>query len=229
VAYGQILSQEVLDIPELMPVNIHASLLPRYRGAAPINWAIINGDKKTGVTIMYVTAKMDAGPAIAQKEIEIEDKDTALILEDKLSICGAQLLMVALEAIEKRDYCLTEQQEEEAVYAPKLKKDTGVIDWTASAVNIHNQIKGLHPWPGGFTTYRKKMLKIFSTQVLPVFPSHKPLPGEVIRADQHGIVVACGRGFLEVKELQLEAGKRMPAQSFISGHKLVAGEVLGKK
>ncbi len=229
VAYGQILSQEVLDIPSLMPINIHASLLPRYRGAAPINWAVINGDKKTGVTIMHVVAKMDAGPSIARQEIKIQDQETAVTLEAKLSICGAQLLIDALGAIEKHDYRLVEQQEEEAVYAPKLKKDTGLIDWNNSAVNIYNQIRGVVPWPGAFTSYRKKMLKIFAAQVLPIFPGHQPVCGEVIRADEHGIVVACGRGFLEIKELQLAGGKRMLAQSFISGHKLAAGETLGKK
>ncbi|MFH0918169.1 MAG: methionyl-tRNA formyltransferase [Candidatus Omnitrophota bacterium] len=229
VAYGQILSQEVLDIPKLMPVNIHASLLPRYRGAAPINWAIINGDKKTGVTIMYVVLKMDSGPVIMQQEIKIEDKDTASSLEEKLSLCGSELLMQTLVVIDQRDYRLVEQDEEQAVYAPKMKKETGLIDWNTSAVNIHNQIKGVIPWPGAFTSYRKKLLKIFRAQVLPIFPSHKPACGEVIRADKHGIVVACAKGFLEIKELQLEAGKRMSAQNFIIGHQLAVGEVLGRK
>lgn len=229
VAYGQILSQGVLDIPRIMPINIHASLLPRYRGAAPINWAIINGDKKTGVTIIYVTLKMDSGPVIMQKEIKIEDMDTAVSLEEKLSLCGAQLLMEALVIIDNRDYRLVEQDEDKVVYAPKMKKEIGLIDWNTSAVNIHNQIKGVIPWPGAFTSYRKKLLKIFQAQVLPIFPSHKPSVGEVIRADKHGIVVACGRGFLEIKELQLEAGKRMSAQNFIIGHKLAAGEILGIK
>jgi methionyl-tRNA formyltransferase len=229
VAYGQILSQEVLDIPKIMPINIHASLLPRYRGAAPVNWAIINGDKKTGITIMYVTLKMDSGPVIMQQEIKIEDKDTAGSLEEKLSQCAPRLLMEALGIIDDRNYRLLEQDEDKVVYAPKLKKEIGLIDWNASAINIHNQIRGVVPWPGAFTSYRKKLLKIFQTQVLPIFPSHKPLPGEVIRADKHGIVVACSRGFLEIKELQLEAGKRMSAENFIIGHRLSEGEILGKK
>jgi len=229
VAYGQILSQELLDIPKIMSINVHASLLPRYRGASPINWAIINGDKKSGVTIMYMNLKMDSGPVLMQKEIKIEDKDTAVNLEAKLSISGAELLTVALEAIDRRDYRLTDQDEDKVVYAPKMKKEVGLIDWGASAVNIYNQIRGVVPWPGAFTSYRRKMLKIFQAQVLPIFPSHKPSAGEVIRADKHGIVVACARGFLEITELQLEAGKRMSAQNFIIGHKLAAGEILGKK
>jgi methionyl-tRNA formyltransferase len=228
VAYGQLLSQEILDLPKVMPINIHASLLPRYRGAAPINWAIINGDKKTGITIMYVTSKMDSGPLILQKEIKIEDKDSAVSLEEKLRFYGAQLLIEALDIITKRDYRLVEQDEDKVVYAPKMTKEVGLIDWNTSAVDIHNQVRGVIPWPGAFTSYRKKLLKIFQTQVLPIFPSHKPLSGELIRADKHGIVVACARGFLEIKELQLEAGKRMPAQSFIIGHRLTEGEILGK-
>ena len=122
-----------------------------------------------------------------------------------------------------------EQNEDEVVYAPKMIKEMGLIDWNTPAVNIHNQVKGVIPWPGAFTSYHQKILKIFKTQVLPIFSSQKPSCGEVIRADKHGIVVACGRGFLEINELQLEAGKRMSAQNFIIGHKLVAGEILGKK
>lgn len=229
VAYGQILSQEVLDIPKIMPINIHASLLPRYRGAAPINWAIINAEKKTGITVIYVTAKMDAGPIIMQEEMKIEDKDTSISLEEKLSRCGAKLLIGVLSLIDKREYRLVDQQEDDVIYAPKLKKEIGLIDWSTPAIDIHNQIRGLLPWPAAFTGYRGKILKIFQSEVFPMFPNHKPLPGEVVRADKHDIIVASGRGFLKVSELQLEAGKRMNAQNFIIGHKLIAGDVLGKK
>jgi len=228
VAYGQIFSQEVLDIPKIMPINIHASLLPRYRGAAPINWAIINGDKKSGVTIMYVTFKMDSGPVILQKEIIIEKNDTSISLEEKLSQCGAELLVEALKVINNRDYCLVEQDEDKVILAPKLTKEDGWIDWDTSAVDIYNQVRGVLPWPGAFTSYRGKMLKIFQADVLPIFPNHKPAPGEVVRADKHVIAVAAARGFLEIKELQLEAGKRMSAQNFIIGHKLATGEILGR-
>ena len=228
VAYGQIFSQEVLDIPRIMPINIHASLLPRYRGAAPINWAIINGDKKSGVTVMFVTLKMDSGPVIAQKEVKIEDKDTAVILEEKLRNCGAELLVDTLKIIDNRNYCLVEQDEDKVILAPKLKKENGLIDWSASAVDICNQIKGLLPWPAANTYYRGKMLKIFQSDVLPLFPNHKPVYGEVVRADKYGVIVACGRGFLAVKELQLEAGKRISSGSFVIGHKLIAGEILGE-
>lgn len=228
ISYGQILSQEVLDIPKIMPINIHASLLPRYRGAAPINWAIINAEKKTGLTVIYVTRLMDAGPIIMQEEVKIEDKDTSVTLEEKLSKNAAKLLIEALIRIENRDYRLVDQKEEDAIYAPKLKKEIGLIDWSSPAVNIHNQIRGLLPWPGAFTSYRGKLLKIFDSQVFPIFPNHKPLAGEVVRADKDGIIIACGRGFLKVGQLQLEGGKCMSAQNFIIGHKLEAGEILGK-
>ncbi|MDD5253159.1 MAG: methionyl-tRNA formyltransferase [Candidatus Omnitrophica bacterium] len=228
VAYGQIFSQEVLDIPKIMPINIHASLLPRYRGAAPINWAIINADKQAGVSIMYVSLKTDSGPVILQKEIKIEDIDTAVTLEEKLRNLGAELLVDALKIIDNRSYCLLEQDEDKVILAPKLKKEDGLIDWNEPAAAIHNQVRGVLPWPGAFTFFRGKMLKVFQTDVLPIFPNHQPFPGEVIRADKHGIVVACGRGFLNLKELQLEAGKRMSGQNFIIGHRLKLGEVLGK-
>jgi len=224
-AYGQMLSQEVLDIPKIMPINIHASLLPRYRGAAPINWAIINAEKKTGVSIMYVSLKMDSGPVILQKEIKIEENDTALSLEEKLGYLGSELLMDALKIIDSRSYRLLEQDEDKVILAPRMKKEDGLIDWSTPAIDIHNQVRGVLPWPGAFTGYRGKILKIFQTDVLPIFPNHKPVPGEVVRADKGGIVVACGRGFLNLKELQLEAGKRMSAQNFIIGHKLKVGDI----
>jgi methionyl-tRNA formyltransferase len=228
VAYGQIFSQEVLDIPKIMPLNIHASLLPRYRGAAPINWAVINAEKKTGVSIMYVDLKMDSGPVIMQKEITIEKDDTAVSLEEKLRLLGAQLLTEALKAIDKRDYRLIEQDEEKVIIAPKLKKEDGLIDWGGHAADIHNQVRGVLPWPGAFTGYRGKVLKVFNTEAVTFFPNHKPVPGEVVKADKRDIVVACGRGFLSIRELQLEAGKRMCAHSFAVGHRLKLGEVLGR-
>ena len=227
-AYGQIFSPEVLDIPKIMSINVHASLLPRWRGAAPINWAIINGDKKSGITIIYMTRKMDSGPIMLQKEIKIEDIDTSVTLAEKLRSLGAQLLLQALIAIENNGYRLIEQDEDKVIFAPKLRKDIGLIDWKDSAVNIHNQIRGVLPWPGAFTNYRRKLLKIFQAEVLPVFPNHQMQPCEIARVDKEGIVVACGRGFLKINELQLEAARRMPSGDFIIGHNLRTGEILGK-
>jgi len=148
-------------------------------------------------------------------------------LEERLRVCGAELLIDALGIIESRSYRLVDQDEDKVILAPKLKKEDGLIDWVSSAVDIHNQIRGLLPWPAANTGYRGKMLKIFQSDVLPLFPNHQPVPGEVVRADRDLIIVACGRGFLAIKELQLEAGKRMFAQNFISGHKLTIGEILG--
>jgi methionyl-tRNA formyltransferase len=161
-----------------------------------------------------------------QKEVKIEDKDTSVTLEEKLRKYGAELLVDALKVIDGRNYRLVDQDEDKVILAPKLNKEDGLIDWGSSAVDIHNQIRGLLPWPAAFTRYRGRMLKIFQSDVLPLFPNHKPMPGEVVRADKDLIIVACARGFLAIKELQLEAGKRMFAQSFISGHKLTVGERL---
>ena len=224
-AYGQIFSQEVLDIPRIMPLNIHASLLPRYRGAAPINWAIINSDKKTGVSIMYVSLKMDSGPVLLQKETLIKESDTALTLEERLRVLGAGLLMEALKLIDAREYRLFDQDEDKAIFAPKLKKEDGLIQWHNHAAVIHDQIRGVLPWPGAFTSYRGKTLKVFKSSHLVFFTGHNPAPGEVVRADKHGIAVACGRGFLNLEELQFESGKRMSASDFVIGYKIKPGDV----
>ena len=161
VAYGQILSQEILDIPKIFPINIHASLLPKYRGAAPINWAIIKGEKVTGVTIIKVTKKMDSGPVILQKEAPINKTDDAMILEDKLRMLGVELLTEALKEIKNKTFKLTEQDEFKVIMAPKLKKADGCINWDIPADEIYNLIRGCLPWPGAYTYYKGKLLKIF--------------------------------------------------------------------
>ena len=229
VAYGQIFSRELLDLPKIMPLNIHASLLPRYRGAAPINWAIINGERKTGLTIFFVTPKMDAGPVMLKQETEIKESDTSETLEDRLSKQAPQLLNEALEKIDNRQYRLIEQDEDNVVLAPKLKKETGLIDWSNSAQDIRNQVRGLLPWPGAFTYLGAKILKIFKTETSIVFAGKKHHPGEIVKADKDGITIACGKGFLRIIELQLEAGRRMSAKDFITGHKIAPFTVLGKK
>ena len=161
VAYGQILSQAVLDIPRIFPINIHASLLPKYRGAAPINWAVINGEKNTGVSMIKVTRKMDAGPIIAQKELSIDIADDSVILEDKLRALGVELLVEGLKDIKNEVFKLVEQDEKRVVMAPKMKKINGYIDWELSAPEIYNLVRGCLPWPGAFTYYKGKLLKIF--------------------------------------------------------------------
>jgi len=232
VAYGQILSQAALDTPKNLTINIHASLLPKYRGAAPINWAIINGEKITGITIIKLNQRMDAGPILMQKEVPVKENDDSIILEDKLRTLGAGLLMDALKDIKDKTFKLTEQNENNAVMAPKLKKVNGYINWAGSAQDIRNLVRGCLPWPGAFTYYKSKLLKIFKAEAAQSLSLENNLQqGEVSRitSDKNGIVVAAGKGVLMIEELQLEGGKRMTAKEFVQGHKIRAGDMLGKK
>jgi methionyl-tRNA formyltransferase len=227
IAYGQILSSDILNIPKVFSINVHASLLPKYRGAAPINWAIIRGDKITGVSIIKMTEKMDAGPLITEKEIEICDDDTSIILEEKLSRLAKGLLLETIRVIEKNDYKLILQDESKVTFAPKLKKENGKINWKNSAGDIYNLIRGCVGWPGAFTYYKGRMLKIYKATLsqfasLPVCQ----LPGEITRVSKDGIVVATAEGNLIIKELQIEGKRIMSAGEFIAGHKIIVGDKL---
>lgn len=223
VAYGQILSQEVLEIPKIFPLNIHASLLPKYRGAAPINWAIIRGEKALGVTIMQVIRKMDSGAIIMQKEIAIHENDDAVLLESKLRDLGAELLLKAIQAIKNKDYELTPQDEKRVSFAPKLKKSDGLIDWSRPALEICNLIRGALPWPGAFTHYQGKLLKIYKAKIVTSL-GVKPQFGRIADISREGIAVITGKDLLVIQELQAEGKRRMKAEEFIAGHKICPGE-----
>lgn len=227
VAYGQILSTELLEIPKIMPVNIHASLLPKYRGAAPVNWALINGENETGITIMKIIRKMDAGPVILQEPVPIDAQDDAITLEEKLSQAGSVLLLKALSAIKEDKYRLLPQDEKTASMAPKLKKNDGLIDWHKPAVKICDLVRGCVEWPGAFTHYQGKLIKIYKAEVgskVLKFLSSKV--GEITEVTKNAIVVTCGEGNLAIKELQIEGRRRMAIEEFISGHKISVGEIL---
>jgi methionyl-tRNA formyltransferase len=225
VAYGQILSQEVLDIPKMLSINVHASLLPKYRGAAPINWSIINGDKACGITIMQVMKKLDSGAMILQKEIPLADEDTAISIEEELRCIGAQLLLESLVLIKAGNYKLMPQDESKMVMAPKLKKEDGLIDWNKPAVIIYNQIRGVMPWPGAFTHYKGKLLKVHKAKgVVQEACPGKHSSGEVVGISKEGVIVATAKDCLILEELQLEGGRRMPAREFVIGHKISLGE-----
>jgi len=219
VAYGQILSQEILDIPKVFPLNIHASLLPKYRGAAPINWAIIRGEDLTGVTIMQVTRKMDSGPIILQEKIEILGSDDAVSLELKLRDLGAGLLLKAIPLIKSENYKFVRQDEKKVTFAPKLKKSDGLIHWDRPAEEIVNLICGVVPWPSAFTHYKGKLLKIFKARVIDNLDPCNP-PGKIMNISREGIIVATGQKALLIQELQIEGKRRMTAEEFISGHKI---------
>lgn len=226
VAYGQILSKDILDIPPRWCINIHASLLPKYRGSAPINWALINGEKVTGVTSMIVTEGLDSGPILLKKEIPIDEDDDARTLHDKLSEAGGRLLLETMNGIKSGTLTPIPQDESEATYFPMLKKSDGLIDWTKDASEIRNRIRGLIPWPGAYTYLHGEMLKIFSADLVSgQWPAVSP--GTVIHVNDKGITITTGKALLLINELQMEGKRRMTAAEFIRGHKIEKGMVLG--
>ncbi len=227
-AYGQIFSRSLLDIPRLGFINVHSSLLPAYRGAAPINRAIINGECETGVTIMQVDLEMDSGPIIVQQTEPIAPDDTAAALHDRLAVLGGGLLGKALDQLAGPGWQPVAQQHELATYAPMLSKSDGLIDWSQPAAVIYNRLRGMTPWPGCFTLLDGRILKIHAAVVQNGF-SGSAVPGTVLQAEEEGITVATSDGALVIVELQLEGKKQMCAGDFSKGTVLQPGTVLGKK
>ncbi len=231
-AYGQILSKEVLDIPVYGCINVHASLLPKYRGAAPIQWAVINGDKKTGITIMQMNEGLDTGDILLKKEIGINDDETGESLFERLMILGEEAVIEALKLIEEGKTEPVKQDDALSSYAPMLSKETGLIDFSKDARSIERLVRGLYPWPGAYTYCNGKLLKVFSALVMEkseeqVFLSDdiKEAPGTVVSTGD-GILVATGEGLLKLTEVQLEGKKRMDASSFLRGFRIEKGALL---
>jgi methionyl-tRNA formyltransferase len=224
VAYGQILPQELLDVPKFGCLNVHTSLLPKHRGAAPIQWAILSGDSETGVTIMKMDAGLDTGPMVAVEKTKITENDNSQSLHDRLAKMGAELLVRTIP-----DYVngtITPQaQPEGGTYARKISKEDGLIDWGAPSGTIWNRIRAFTPWPGAFTFLKAgekmKMIKIWEAK--PLTRSETLKPGTIIESGKEGVTVSTGEGALQVMSLQLEARKRMSAQEFLAGHPLPAG------
>lgn len=229
ISFGQILKKEVLSIPKFFSINLHGSLLPRYRGAAPTNWAIINGDKVTGITVIRMNERLDEGDIITAKEVEIEEGDTNITLSEKLSEVGARLVLDVLDSIDTgRDLDFKKQDDSRASYAPKLKKEDGLIDWGKAACDIHNKVRGLIPWPGAYTSYEGKILKIWRTRPDSLLAEKGSYPGEVMDVSKgKGIIVNTGAGTLTIENLQLEGKKVLDADSFVRGHKIGRGYRLG--
>ena len=228
IAYGHILKKSVLGLPKLYPLNVHASLLPKYRGAAPINWAIINGEKESGISIIKMNEAVDAGDLLLQKKLAIEQSDNAEILEAKLEELSALSLIEALDLIAKGQANFTKQDDAFASFAPKLEKHHGLIEWNKNAYDIVNQIRGLIPWPGAWTYYQGKILKIWEAEAeAETLEGRLNKPGEVLQADKSGIRLAAGFGALKITELQMEGGKRIGPEAFLCGHKLAVGGRLG--
>lgn len=218
VAYGRILPQSVLDVPPLGCINIHASLLPRYRGSAPYQWAVLDGLEETGVTAMYLIREMDAGDMIRQVKTPIGPNETAGELLDRLAVLGADLLSQVLEACKSGPVPAQKQDPELVSFAPMLDKTMSPIHWTDSAQKIHNQVRGLHPWPVATAEIAGKHFKIHAT-VLAENPEGKA-PGTILGLTKKGLVVACGEGAVEIQSLQAEGGKRMSAPDYFRGHPL---------
>lgn len=226
VAFGQILSQEILDIPPLGCINVHASLLPKYRGAAPINWCIINGENKTGVTTMYMDKGMDTGDMIRNKEIAIYENETAGELHDRLSELGASVLLETMELLIEGTVPRMTQNNAEATYAPIMTKALGRIDWSKEASEIRNLIRGTYPWPGAFSIYNGKVFKVLSATAQDDNVKNENY-GCVSQVNRDSIVISCGTGSLKIFELQFENEKRMDVEAYLRGHEIVAGTVLG--
>jgi methionyl-tRNA formyltransferase len=225
-AYGQIFPKTLLEIPQNGFINVHSSYLPFYRGAAPINQAIINGEKETGVTIMLLDEGMDTGDIILQEKILIGSEENASMLHDRLAVFGAELLGKAIDMLESGGWDPVPQDNQKATYAHLLKKEDGQINWKIPAETIFNQIRGMTPWPGCFSRLNKKILKIHKAKILDT--KKEAVAGQVLSVSGDGIEVSTGMGTMLLIEIQLEGKKRMAAADFIKGYKLEPGTVLGE-
>ncbi len=220
-AYGQILPKDILLLPKYGCINIHASLLPAYRGAAPINWAVMRGESRTGITIMQMDEGMDTGAILLQESIAIDPRDTAGTLTEKMSQLGAKMIAEALPLVEAGSLAPVVQDGSKATLAPILKKEDGLVDWTAPAAEIHNRVRGLSPWPGAYTFFEGKLIKIIETEAVP----GEGEPGMVYTPDRSVLAVGTGRGLLRIVGIQPEGKRPMNSGDFLQGHR----EIIGKK
>lgn len=239
IAYGKILPKDILNIPPKGCINVHGSLLPKYRGAAPIQWAILNGDKVSGITTMFMDEGMDTGDMLLKREVEITEDMTYRELYEKLERLSAVVLEDTLEELEKGTLVRVAQNNDEAVSVPIIKKEMGLIDWTKNSWQIHNLVRGTNPWPGAYTIYKNSRLKIWKTTIIDssspeceengcrssINPEGEPKPGEIIKITRDYIVAATGDGLLKINELQFESCRRMGVNE--CGHNMDEGEVFG--
>lgn len=229
VAFGQILPEEILEMPKYCCVNVHASLLPKYRGAAPIQWAVINGEKVSGVTTMRMERGVDTGDMILKEEVELEEGETGGSLFERLSVLGASLCVKTLQKLEDGTAVFTPQEDDKATHTTMIKKQQGLIDFTQTAEEIERLIRGLNPWPSAYTRYRDKTLKIWKASVIEEreksVPSKKP--GTVALAEKDRLYVQTGKDLLALWEVQLEGKKRMDIASFLRGNPVEPGSFLG--
>jgi methionyl-tRNA formyltransferase len=224
VAFGQILTKEVLDIPKYGCINLHASLLPKYRGAAPLNWAIIKGEKVTGNTTMLMDVGLDTGDMLLKDEVEITENMTVGELHDILMVRGADLVVKTIKGLLNNSIMPVMQPEETNFYAKMLNKETGKIDWNNNSEDIHNLIRGLNPWPIAYTTYNNLNMKIYESRVLNESSSKEP--GTIIDVSKEGIKVVTGKGILLIKKIQFPNGKPLTVEQFINGNNIEINEKL---
>lgn len=222
-AFGQILPKEIINMPRYGCLNIHASLLPKYRGAAPIQQAVIDGEKESGVTIMKMDEGLDTGAMLKKASICLDKKETGQTLHDKLSVLGGPLVLEVLRELEEGCAVFVKQNDEDSSYAKMLKKDMGRIDWKKTAVVLERLIRGLNSWPSAYTGYEGKTLKIWDADVVEENTSLKP--GSIVRADKNSIFVQTGDGLLKIKEVQLEGKKRMDMGAFLRGYQIETGTI----
>lgn len=241
IAFGQILPKAVLELPKYGCINIHASLLPKYRGAAPIQWCVIDGERETGITTMMMDVGLDTGDMLEKAVIPIEEKETGGSLHDKLSMAGGDLILSTLKKLEEGTLVRTPQTDEGTCYAKMLTKSLGDIDWNQGAVSIERLIRGLNPWPSAYTMWNGKTIKIWAADVIAgreaaEFLSESGVPAEtgtapgtVVCSDKRGLVVCTGGGLLSIRELQMEGKKRMDTPAFLRGYPIPAGDMFVKK
>ena len=241
IAFGQILPKAVLELPKYGCINIHASLLPKYRGAAPIQWCVIDGEGETGITTMMMDVGLDTGDMLEKAVIPIEEKETGGSLHDKLSMAGGDLILSTLKKLEEGTLVRTPQTDEGTCYAKMLTKSLGDIDWNQGAVSIERLIRGLNPWPSAYTMWNGKTIKIWAADVIAgreaadfLSESGVPAetgtaPGTVVCSDKRGLVVCTGGGLLSIRELQMEGKKRMDTPAFLRGYPIPEGDVFVKK
>ncbi len=227
VAYGKILKKDLLEVPTLGCINVHGSLLPAYRGAAPINWAVINGEKITGITTMYTDVGVDTGDMLLRSELAIAPDMTAGELDGKMALLGAEVLKDTL--IELKNGSLVRKPQDDALssYAPIMSKELGLIDWSKTAQQIHNLVRGTGPWPGAYTFLNGNRMRIWRTS-LASYKDTNFANGEIAQVNSDGILVKCSDGFILVKEVQFDSSKRMSVGDYIRGHQIDVGEKLGK-
>ncbi|MGN0773216.1 MAG: methionyl-tRNA formyltransferase [Candidatus Ventricola sp.] len=226
-AFGQLLSQEILDIPPLGTINVHSSLLPRHRGSAPINWSVIKGDQVTGVTTMFTDKGMDTGDILLMRETPIGPTENAGELSDRLAVMGAELLIETLKALTAGTLRRIPQDHSAATYEPKMDKELGRIDWSRPAQELDALVRGTTPWPGAFTTLGDQTIKVFELTALDGAASGAP--GEIIAADaRQGLVVSCGDHDVILAQIQMPGAKRMNAKDYLRGHTMETGVCLGK-